>query len=311
MTGPCPTRVADRAADRPVDVTVVVPTHNRPALLPRAVASALAQDGAVRVEVLVVDDGSTPPAAVPDDPRVRLLRLDPNRGGSAARNAGLAAAAGRWVTWLDDDDELLPGMLEACLTALSGSDLPAPVAAVAGLEVVDVRSGTIERRRPPSLPRGRCWNLEPAQPGRSFQVKQSLVIEREVMLALGGFDEAFRARVHSELFLRLNPACSILGVDRPGYRFYRHDEGSVTGDMTLRAATLEALIEKHRPVLSRRAGAVAALQLEFAATCRHYGRNREAWRWTLRAARHDPAAAARAAVGALRVRLSAAGGRAP
>lgn len=86
-------------------LSIVVPTHNRPGMLPRAVASAVAQEG-VAVEVVVVDDGSSPPAQVP--PGVRLIRLQPGRGGAAARNAGWMAARAPLVALLDDDDELLP-----------------------------------------------------------------------------------------------------------------------------------------------------------------------------------------------------------
>ena len=73
--------------------SIVIPTHNRPDFLVRAIGSALAQT-LPDVEVIVVDDGSQPPAVAPTDHRVRLIRLDENRGNAAARNAGLATARG-------------------------------------------------------------------------------------------------------------------------------------------------------------------------------------------------------------------------
>src|SRR5215218_3360710 len=97
--------------ERP-SVSVVIPTHDRQELLPRTVASALAQQD-VEVEVIVVDDVSEarPERLAGGDPRVRLISLPEPTGVAAARNAGIAAAAGDWVALLDDDDLWGPGKL--------------------------------------------------------------------------------------------------------------------------------------------------------------------------------------------------------
>ncbi len=78
----------------------------------RAIDSALAQTG-VSVEVIVIDDCSPDDTAeivnTYTDPRVRLIRLEKNRGPGGARNAGLAAARGDWIVILDSDDAISPG----------------------------------------------------------------------------------------------------------------------------------------------------------------------------------------------------------
>ena len=97
-------------------LSVVLPTHNRPGLLPEAVASVRAQTWC-DWELIVVDDGSSPPASKGDDAnlgsRLGWLRNDPAQGPSQARNRGIEAACGDVVTFLDDDDLLSTGMLEA------------------------------------------------------------------------------------------------------------------------------------------------------------------------------------------------------
>lgn len=91
-------------------VSVVVPVHDGAAHLPRCLAALLRQK-AERLEVIVVDDASTDDSArivdelAAHDPRVRLLRLAESRGAGAARNAGLAAATGEYVAFVDADDE--------------------------------------------------------------------------------------------------------------------------------------------------------------------------------------------------------------
>ncbi len=105
-------------------VSVVIPVHNREALIDRAVDSVLAQTHG-DFELLVVDDASTDGtvarllARVPD-PRLRLLRHEVNRGAAAARNTAIKAARGEFIAFLDSDDEWLPEKLErqlACMAA--------------------------------------------------------------------------------------------------------------------------------------------------------------------------------------------------
>ena len=86
-------------------ITAVLPTYNRGAALPTTLPTFLALRGIA--EVIVVDDGSTDDTqevlATLSDPRLRVIRHDPNRGSPAARNTGVAAATTEWVVFLEDD----------------------------------------------------------------------------------------------------------------------------------------------------------------------------------------------------------------
>ncbi len=99
------------------EVSVVVPTYNRLDVLPEVVAAVEAQVGAPPFELVVVDDGSTDGTAVWLAGRAwrvpaRVIYQD-NRGPAAARNAGVAAARGRWVAFLGDDTVPASGWLAA------------------------------------------------------------------------------------------------------------------------------------------------------------------------------------------------------
>jgi glycosyltransferase involved in cell wall biosynthesis len=94
-------------------VSVVVPTYNRAALLRETIDSVLAQTYPA-IELIVVDDGSTDHTpdmlaelAQANPERLRVIRKQ-NEGGTAARNTGLRAAAGDYLSVLDHDDLLLP-----------------------------------------------------------------------------------------------------------------------------------------------------------------------------------------------------------
>ncbi|MEL6260494.1 MAG: glycosyltransferase family 2 protein [Cyanobacteria bacterium J06626_6] len=239
-------------------LSIIIPTYNRPVLLQRAVRSALAQtleralEGApegeseAAIEVLVVDDCSPLPVTVVEHPRLSLVRLPVNSGGAAARNEGARLARGKYISYLDDDDQLLPGMAQRAIAALKQATLPQPVAVLGGIEVINSDGRVESTRLPPTLPKGAHFALEEAQPGKSFLCKQTMVVERSVLLGMGGFDESFQSRVHTELFFRLNQVCSIVGMPAVTYQLTAHEGPRVSRNPALRQLSFEQLVAKHR-----------------------------------------------------------------
>ncbi len=103
--------------------SIVIPVYNRAHLLGTALHSVLAQSEQ-DFEIIVVDDGSSDnPQRVADgmgDSRIRFIRRE-NRGGGAARNTGTDEARGRFIAFLDSDDEFLPRHLETMKRLLDGT----------------------------------------------------------------------------------------------------------------------------------------------------------------------------------------------
>ena len=99
-------------------ISVVIPCYNQGRYLEEAVTSAVS--GPHRVEVIVVDDGSTDetPQVAARHPGLRYVRQD-NRGLAAARNRGLAESTGDLVVFLDADDRLMPRGLDTGARALA------------------------------------------------------------------------------------------------------------------------------------------------------------------------------------------------
>lgn len=97
-----------------VTVSVIMPAHNRETFIRDSIDSVLAQTF-TDFELIVVDDGSTDTTAAIvksyTDPRIRLIR-QPNQGVSVARNTGLEAAQGKFITFLDSDDLYYPEFLK-------------------------------------------------------------------------------------------------------------------------------------------------------------------------------------------------------
>jgi glycosyltransferase involved in cell wall biosynthesis len=232
-------------------VTIVIPTHDRPHLVDRAVLSALAQDEPA-VEVIVVDDASTEPYRPSvSDQRLRTVRIDESGGANAARNVGLAHARGEWVTFLDDDDELYPHMVRASLDTAFRSDLPPPISVLTAIEVVDERGAVTEVRLPVTMPKGRHYSLEPAPEDRTFLTQNTLVVRTDVIRSIGGWDRDIRTWDHDDLFLRLNQSSSLVGADVVTYRMHEHSGPRSRKDTLWSARSIERTLSKHRETFRR------------------------------------------------------------
>ena len=111
-------------------VSVIVPVYNAATYLPACIASLRAQT-MEDIELIFVDDASTDDslsllrAAQAEDARVRVIAFPENRGVSAARNAGLDAAAGEFVGFCDADDWVEPGMFARLYEAAKAAEADA------------------------------------------------------------------------------------------------------------------------------------------------------------------------------------------
>ncbi|NPV54646.1 MAG: glycosyltransferase family 2 protein [Firmicutes bacterium] len=101
---------------------MIIPTFNSSAYIAETLASVLSQTYA-EIEVIVVDDASSDRTvdAVKAfaDQRIKLVRHGRNRGPGAARNTGMAAAQGRWVAFVDSDDQMKADRVEKLVAAIA------------------------------------------------------------------------------------------------------------------------------------------------------------------------------------------------
>lgn len=125
------------------EISIVVPTRDRPVSLSRCLAALARQDVAAPTEVIVVDDGSQQPGRISELvaslPSARLIR-GPGNGPAAARNLGAQAARGNAICFTDDDCEPEPGWAAALVRRLDGD-----AAAVGGVTVPAPDAGVLAR----------------------------------------------------------------------------------------------------------------------------------------------------------------------
>ncbi|MDQ3805078.1 MAG: glycosyltransferase family 2 protein [Acidobacteriota bacterium] len=193
-------------------VSVIIPTHGRPRLLPRAVESA--RRGGEDVEVIVVDDASTDETAevCRGLEGVRHVRLERNQGVAGARNVGLLASSAEYVAFLDDDDRRLPGSLDyqlASLEARPGAGF------VCGPVLLAGRDGSLtgEVASPPRCPGGEVfWRLLEWD----FFVLPVAALVRKSALSRVGLLRSDLSRIDDwDLWVRLAELHEVATVARP------------------------------------------------------------------------------------------------
>ena len=180
-------------------VSVILPVYNGASTIARALGSVFAQTF-TDYELVVVNDGSTDDTAsalAAYGDRIHVVS-QPNRGLSAARNAGVGASSGELIAFIDDDDLWMPEKLARCVAILDQD--PNCALAYTGAVRVDL-SGTPTPNQnaqndgvdSPTMAQmlARPWNVVPCQ----------FVVRRTVFERCGGFDERFVSTCEDLYFL--------------------------------------------------------------------------------------------------------------
>ena len=242
------------------EVSVIIPTFDRAAVLPRAIDSALAQKGPT-LEVLVADDGSTDETAgalarYAPEPRVRVLRLA-HGGVCRARNAAAAEARAPLLAFLDSDDAWLPGKLAAQCALLEETGL-----SICQTEEIWIRNGV--RVNPPAHYVKRGGDLFAHSLRHCMITPSSTVMTRELYLKAGGFDPDFPACEDFEFWLRIVPDHPVGLIAKPGLvRYGGHaDQLSMryAAQDRFRIRAIALLLERNNLAPDRRRLALEALE---------------------------------------------------
>jgi glycosyltransferase involved in cell wall biosynthesis len=199
---------------RPV-VSVIMPTFNRARLLERALRSALNQTYN-NLEIIVVDDASsddTPDVVkTVQDERVRYIRHETNRGGSAARNTGIRNATGEFIAFLDDDDEWESVKTEDQLRILDGQDCDAVLCTS---DEHGARLSNFEDKN--------TIDLEDLRRGRFTAGGTGVLMAKANVVKETMFDENLPRYQDWDVFIRIAQKYRIGYLNRP---FVRYNEGA-------------------------------------------------------------------------------------
>lgn len=188
-------------------VSIVMPTYRGAHSVGRAIESVLAQEYR-QFELIVVDDN--PPESLErretqelmerylGDDRIRYVRHSKNMNGSAARNTGINSSVGEYLTFLDDDDVMMPNRLGASVTGMTSL----PDASMLFCDILHVYDNAghmnLYVMNPADLtPAGILLNEAAVGTG------SNLFCRRDVVLAVDGFDTRFRRHQDLEFSIRM------------------------------------------------------------------------------------------------------------
>lgn len=228
-------------------VTVIIPTHNRPEEVRRAVRSVLAQTRE-DWQLIVVDDGSEVPVTAEtigtDDPRVSIIRLEPAQGVSDARNAGLERADTPWIAFLDDDDLWAPSKLGLQLHAAEATG--ATLLYTAATYVTPAGRWVYNRSPVPTDDLG-AFLLTHNAVGEPSTV----MVRRDLLAHTGGFDPAFSMLADWDLWMRLSAVAKPLPLTAVTTAILVHEGNMQVTDRDHAEAELALLAERHHDVSER------------------------------------------------------------
>jgi glycosyltransferase involved in cell wall biosynthesis len=263
--------------------SVILPTHNRATLLPRAIDSVLNQE-LQDFELIVVDDGSTDGTAgviarLPDD-RLAFVRQD-HSGVSAARNAGALRASGAYLAFLDSDDEALPNWLARLGDIVERSGAPL------------ISCGALYSRDDRERPRV----VLPRRMGTEFAACNGLFLAgtfavlRPLFLEAGGYEKTLAFAENTELALRLIAMCH-----ERGWKIEHVDEALVRVHERQRKAShhlamfesAKFLLATHREHLDRNPKALSDYAAVAGVGAARFTDRAEALRWFAMAIRARP-----------------------
>ena len=213
-------------------VSVILPVYNRADTIERAVRSVLDQHFE-DFELIVIDDGSSDDSAALveaiADPRIKLLRLDGNRGGNAARNAGIRTATSDLIAFLDSDDAYLPAKLGTVVGIFaSRPDLDLLVDSFVKVLTPGSRPAEKVRRNPviddqPTFLRAlftrQLWKATPA-----------ITARREAILRTGLFDESVKRMQDFDFLIRMAAIGQCAATDQILWRKHWMPESISAGD---------------------------------------------------------------------------------
>ena len=241
-------------------ISVIIPCYNRERSIERAIRGVLLQSYG-NLELIVVDDGSTDGSVrlveSIDDPRLRLLRHESNKGASAARNTGIEAARGELLAFQDSDDNWFPEKLEVQMRRFC--ELPEDYVAVFCTKIIYGRSidrkgrksyGTRHASCVPGAGKApRSGDLSEAFLWGNFMGPPTVLLKKEDYFAAGGFDRRLKNNNDWDFNLRLSRQGRIGFIDEPLMLVYDSLDGISKNPLSKAFSTIVIFgkIKRHAP----------------------------------------------------------------
>ena len=224
-------------------VSIIMPTYNRAALLPRSISSILNQTFE-DFELIIIDDGSTDDTEDVvrgfNDKRIVYIKNNNNLGATTSRNEGIKISKGRFIAFQDSDDEWMPQKLEKQINILNGS---AP-----DLGVVYTGFNRVNGNRREYIPKinviTKEGNIHEELLKGNFIGTPTLLVKKECFDKSGLFDDRIPRLQDWDLALRLSKYFNFAFIAEPMLIAYQ-TESSISANEILYSKAMEIILSKY------------------------------------------------------------------
>ena len=226
-------------------ISVIIPTYNRAHLIGRAIESVLHQTYH-DLELIIIDDGSTDNTDdvinrfQQKDNRIIYLKHDKNKGGSAARNTGVKASRGKYISFLDSDDEWEPEKLKIETRILD--DDKNLIICSTGYTFINEKNG-------------RIIGTSKVQKGIIFQktvlrgqgiTTNDFIVDKGKVIKIGGFDEELPARQDWDFWIRITSVGMGYQDSMNFVKKYTMRDDQISSGIKSKLRGTEAVLKKHK-----------------------------------------------------------------
>lgn len=271
-------------------VSVVIPTYNRLASLPRALESVLRQTFD-DIEVIVVDDCSTDETwaylQTISDPRLHIIRHETNKGGGAARNTGIKAAGADLIAFQDSDDEWLVTKLATQIEEYRRVNSP-EFGAIYCAKITngEGKFGVYGPREVQYMPlpgyERTSGDISRELVRRAMISTQTLVARKDLLESIGGFDEMLKLGQDWDMTTRLSRITKFLFVDKPLVLCFTSPD-SISKVKTNQAIARKHMLDQHFDLISEDRALHARYLTEIARVHQRVGCWRQSLPWAIKA----------------------------
>ena len=201
-------------------VSVIIPTYNRAHLVGRAIHSVLNQTYQ-DFELIVVDDGSTDNTEEVvksfNNERIKYIKHEKNKGGSAARNTGIKDSKGEYIAFLDSDDEWLEEKLKKQVEVFQNKDSRVGIVYV-NFSIVNEKGESVGKKQGP-----KGLIFRELLNSNCVGTTSSVVVRRECFKKVGGFDETLPSCQDWDMWLRLARHYEFDFIPEELLKYFQHE----------------------------------------------------------------------------------------
>lgn len=275
-------------ANRTPLVSIILPTYNRSNVVGRAIESVLGQTF-TNFELIVVDDGSTDDTLKIlenyNDERIRIFSHDNNKGGSAARNTGISKSDGKYIAFIDSDDEWLRTKLQLQVEKIRSH----PSLSIVYTGHYKNSQGTREIGQIPQ----HDGNIFEAQLARDrVNPTSTVLVDKHCFETVGTFNESLNARQDYEMWLRIAKKFNFGYIKKP-LVIMHEGEDRITDNVDRRIRATLTIVNKYSKEIDnlpkrKKRSTLATQYFSMGRYCQKHERYKLARSFLMRSATYDP-----------------------